>query len=255
MRLTTLILLQVAAAVSANDEPVQSSWSFNDAVGQIVDKVNEVVSEVIDAFHSSSSSPDSNERFHTFLEEYQIEFKSEEEREEAFANWRESDIFIQQHNEKEVEWGFRVGHNRFSILSHEQYLKRYSLGEYSNNPWVGEKKVGIAVTDPSSGPGPRPSKEVDWRKTNKVTAVKDQGNCGSCWAFSATGAIESAFAIANGLKVPVDLSEVRVERRVERGQDEPLKKMRDAAYWHTRQLENLVASHLSPLATARRSNN
>lgn len=42
-----------------------------------------------------------------------------------------------------------------------------------------------------------PSK-LDWRDTKMVTPVKDQGGCGSCWAFSATETVESAVAVATG---------------------------------------------------------
>jgi len=43
-----------------------------------------------------------------------------------------------------------------------------------------------------------PPKEMDWSLKGVVAPVKNQGSCGSCWAFSAVGALESAYAIKTG---------------------------------------------------------
>nr|AJF94917.1 cathepsin L8 [Nephilengys cruentata] len=78
---------------------------------------------------------------------------------------------------------FRRGINKYSDLSHQEYMK------YLNGYKV---KHGVAVNSTDWIPLVNvdlPSK-VDWREKGLVTAVKDQGKCGSCWAFSTTGSLE-----------------------------------------------------------------
>merc|ERR1712166_534415 len=47
---------------------------------------------------------------------------------------------------------------------------------------------------------------IDWRLTDAITSIKNQGQCGSCWAFSATEAIESQLTLGTGGKLRISLS-------------------------------------------------
>jgi cathepsin L len=96
---------------------------------------------------------------------------------------------IKQHN-GEFEAGQHTWHasvNELTDLTPSEFAaRRAKVYSPSGHP---------IVLQVSSEPNPE---SIDWREKNAVTPVKNQGGCGSCWAFSATETVESAYAIASG---------------------------------------------------------
>ena len=86
--------------------------------------------------------------------------------------------------------GFTVGLNEYSDLDSAEFAKQLTgyLTHAKRKP-AANTFVGVSAEIPTS---------VDWRTKGYVTGVKNQGQCGSCWAFSATGSLEGQHALATG---------------------------------------------------------
>merc|ERR1719208_657441 len=77
---------------------------------------------------------------------------------------------------------YTLGVNEYADWSNEEY-KQTLLGYKQSNV----TRQSALFMAPSNVNVP---KSVDWRKEGYVTPVKNQGQCGSCWAFSTTGSLE-----------------------------------------------------------------
>ncbi|XP_024030265.1 zingipain-2 isoform X1 [Morus notabilis] len=152
--------------------------------------------------HLSLSSPslNSSQLFEAWCEKHGQSYSSEEERLYRLTVFEDNLAFVTQHNNMGNS-SYTLSLNAFADLTHHEFKSSrlgFSSALLSSLPKLGSKLLDLRDVPAS----------LDWRKKGAVTNVKDQGSCGACWAFSATGAIEGINKIVTGSLVSLSEQEL-----------------------------------------------
>jgi len=138
---------------------------------------------------SASTRTEIEEKFFDHMQKFDLKFENGKEflhRLEIFAKTVKT---IEEHNASGQSW--TMGLNQFSHMTTDEWraavrlqTKLPTLRRNADTPIHGEPTSIVGLPD-----------SVDWVAAGAVTPVKNQGQCGSCWSFSTTGALEGRYFI------------------------------------------------------------
>lgn len=139
-----------------------------------------------------------------FKTKYEKVYTSQEEDSMRFANFLATKQHIECHNAYELAT-YKMGLNRMSDWSAEEFgrLLGRSKAPKSRASVDADQCASQFLSSDESVP-----EHLDWRDPpSRVGRVKDQGSCGSCWAFATTGLLEGQQLVRNISRTVIELSE------------------------------------------------
>lgn len=142
------------------------------------------------------------EVFNNYVITFNKSYANVDEYQERYGIFIKNMEYIENYNRKNDT--IKLGINQFADMSFHEYNHHYlSKSTYSNRLFPSS-----CNTDSSSNTTHKIPTSIDWRKHHAVTEIKNQQQCGSCWAFSTTGSVEGIYAITTGNLISLSESQL-----------------------------------------------
>lgn len=121
------------------------------------------------------------------LQRYGKLYKDDLEELRRYTIWQSKRAYVNEHNNHANRFGYTLAMNKFSDMSIDEISTHYKGLKVTQQFAAFNASINRLF---KSDPKFEAPEALDWREFGAVTPVKNQEQCGSCWSFSATGAIE-----------------------------------------------------------------
>ncbi|CAA2997017.1 senescence-specific cysteine protease SAG39-like [Olea europaea subsp. europaea] len=141
------------------------------------------------------------EKHEQWMAQYGRVYKDSSEKAMRYKIFEENVEYIETFNKAETR-SYKLRINQFADLTNKEFLASrngYKVSSYQKSPKASSFGYENVTAVPSS---------MDWRKKGAVTGVKDQGQCGCCWAFSAVAATEGINQLSTGKLISLSEQEL-----------------------------------------------